>query len=107
MPRPGQLAHRLLPPGLPNLPRACPQLQITVTNNSPAKQVFLRLLGERSLTARPQGLPGGRLTVLDRSAAVVASVADGILWDRARAEKLLISPTPDEWDALALKAGTP
>lgn len=88
-------------------PPSCLQLIFSVTNDSP-KQVFLRLLGERSLTFRDQGLPGGRVTVRGRGSAppVIASLADGIVWAEAEKEKVLILPEQIEWNALALKAGT-
>lgn len=84
------------------------QLEFSVTNDSP-KRVFLRLLGARSLTPRPDGLAGGRVTVLGRGSAppTIASVDAGIDWVKAAAEKVLILPTQAEWNDLAAKAGTP
>lgn len=72
------------------------QMQLVIINGS-NKRVQLLMTGKRSLTPHSEiilGKPfsGGLVTVIGRGNAVIASVADGVNWAAADAEKLLILP---------------
>ena len=72
--------------------------EITIINNS-AKRVYLRLLGNRSLTERAEKPTSmaGQVTVKGRSSTVLASKGTGILWRNE--ENVVVLPEEQEWGA--------